>query len=195
MEVKQWFPPQRDERASNGFYTVLQEDFYNAYVNSGVAFRSQRVCPLEAIVAARGEQVHPHLTYLSGLADLLGWIGRYVASWVREFYASLWIDPGHRYIHFTFRGCDYRLYSNRVREILRIPESPFCLHEVCYRQIEPPRCPHGRLVPPTDLVRPCFIEPFGEGSSKTPCDLTPIAWLLDAIMRRTLLPRMATVRA
>jgi len=45
-------------------------------------------------------------------------------------------------------------------------------------------------VPPTDLVRPCFIEPFGEGSSRTPHDLTPIARLLDAITRRTLLPRM-----
>jgi len=45
-------------------------------------------------------------------------------------------------------------------------------------------------VPPTDLIRPCFIEPFGEGSSRTPRDLTPIARLLDAIMRRTLLPRM-----
>ena len=78
----------------------------------------------------------------------------------------------------------------RVREILRILESPIRLHEVCYGQTEPPRHPHGGLVPPTDLVRPCFIEPFGEGSSRTPRDLTPIAQLLDAIMRRTLLPRM-----
>ena len=54
----------------------------------------------------------------------------------------------------------------------------------------PPRCPHSDLVPPIDLVRPCFIEPFGEGSSRTPRDLTPIARLLDAIMRRTLLSRM-----
>ena len=45
-------------------------------------------------------------------------------------------------------------------------------------------------MPPTDLVRPCFIEPFGEGSSRTPHDLTPTARLLDAIMRRTLLLRM-----
>ena len=44
-------------------------------------------------------------------------------------------------------------------------------------------------MPPTDLVRPCFTEPFGEGSSRTPRDLTPTAQLLDAIMR-TLLPRM-----
>jgi len=45
-------------------------------------------------------------------------------------------------------------------------------------------------VPPTDIVRPCFTELYGEGSSRTPRDLTPIARLLDAIMRRTLLPRM-----
>ena len=45
-------------------------------------------------------------------------------------------------------------------------------------------------MPPTDLVRRCFIEPFGEGSSRTPSDLTPTARVLDVIMRRTLLPRM-----
>ena len=45
-------------------------------------------------------------------------------------------------------------------------------------------------MPPTDLVRPCFTEPFGEGSSRTPRDLTPTTRLLDAIMRRTLLLRM-----
>ena len=108
------FPPRIDERASEGFYTPLQEDFYNAYLNSGVAFRSQRVCSIEAIVAAVGEQIHPHLSYLLGLTDLLGWIGRYVLSWVREFYTTLWIDLAHRFIHFAFRGRDYRLMSFRV---------------------------------------------------------------------------------
>ena len=87
-----------------------------------------------------------------GLIGLLGWTGRYVPSWVREFYATLWIDPGHRFIHFAFRGRDYRLMSFRVREILRILEAPIHLHEVCYGQTEPPRRPHGGLVPPTDLV-------------------------------------------
>ena len=56
---------------------------------------------------------------MSGLIDLLGRIGRYVPLWVREFYATLWIDPGHRFIHFAFRGRDYKLMSFRVREILR----------------------------------------------------------------------------
>jgi hypothetical protein len=44
--------------------------------------------------------------------------------------------------------------------------------------------------PPTDMVRPCFREPFGKGSRRTPAILTPLARVLDAIMRRTLLPRL-----
>jgi hypothetical protein len=45
-------------------------------------------------------------------------------------------------------------------------------------------------VPPTDMIRHCFHEPFGEGSRRTPTNLTPLARVLDAIVRRTLLPRL-----
>ena len=45
-------------------------------------------------------------------------------------------------------------------------------------------------MPPIDLVRHCFKEPFGEGSSRNPSDLTPTARVLEAIIRRTLLPRL-----
>ena len=120
VDFEQWFSPRRDERASEDFYTPLQEDFYNAYLNSGVVFRSQRVCNIESIVAVAGEHIHPYLSYLPGLTDLLRWTGLYVPSWVREFYATLWIDLQHRFIHFAFRGRDYRLMSTRVREILRL---------------------------------------------------------------------------
>ena len=74
-----------------------------------------------------------------------------------------------------------------VKEILRLQEQPIRLHEVCYGQTEPPKCPHGGLLPPIDLVPHCFTEPFGEGSSRTPSDLTPTARVLDAIMRILLL--------
>jgi hypothetical protein len=102
----------------------------------------------------------------------------------------LWIDPRHRFMHFAFRGHDYRLQSSRAREILRLPESPIRIHEICYGQTEQLRHPHGGLVPPTDLVRHCFTEPFGEGSSRTPHDLTPTARILEAVMRRILLLRV-----
>jgi hypothetical protein len=40
------------------------------------------------------------------------------------------------------------------------------------------------------MIRPFFREPFGEGSRRTPISLTPLARVLDAIVRRTLLPRL-----
>ena len=120
VQFEEWFPPRQDELASEGFYTPLQEDFYNAYLNSGAVFRSQRVCNIESIVVVAREHIRPYLSYLLGLIDLLGRTGLYVPSWVCEFYATLWIDPQHRFIHFAFRGRDYRLMSFRVREILRL---------------------------------------------------------------------------
>ena len=83
VEFDVWFPPRRDERATEGFYTPLQEDFDNAYLNSGVVFRSQRVYSLESIVAAAGEHIRPYLSYLPGLTDLIGQTGVYIPSWVR----------------------------------------------------------------------------------------------------------------
>ena len=78
------------------------------------------MCNIESIVAAAREHIRPYLAYLLGLTDLIGRTGLYVSSWVRQFYASLWIDPLHRFIHFVFSCRDYRLTSTRVREILRL---------------------------------------------------------------------------
>ena len=83
VDFDQWFPPRWDERASEGFDTPLQEDFYNAYLNSGAVFRSQRMCNIESIVAAAGENIRPYLSYLPGLIDLIGLTGLYVPSLVR----------------------------------------------------------------------------------------------------------------
>ena len=106
IEFEVWFPPRRDERAAEGFYMPLLEDFYNAYLNSGAVFRSQRVCSIEAIVIAAGDHIHPYLANLPGLTDLIGQTGLYVPSWVRQFYASLYVDPQHNFIHFAFNGRD-----------------------------------------------------------------------------------------
>ena len=80
------------------------------------------MCNIESIIAVDREHIRPYLSYLPGLIDLLGWTGLYVPSRVHEFYATLWIDPQHRYIHFAFRGRDYKLMSFRVREILKLQE-------------------------------------------------------------------------
>ena len=89
IQFEEWFLPRQDEHALEGFYTPLQEDFYNAYLNSGAVFRSQRVYNIESIVAAAREHIRPYLSYLPWLTDLLEWIGLYVSCWVHQFYASL----------------------------------------------------------------------------------------------------------
>jgi hypothetical protein len=137
-----------------------------------------------------GEQLHPHLSFLSGWSDLLKWTGAYCRTWVREFYSSLWIDPAHEFIHFAFRGRDRRLYSTRVREILRLPALEMKIHQLCFGQTSPLRRPHGGIVPPTDMIRSCFRKPFGEESRRTPASLTPLARVLDAIVRWTVLSRL-----
>jgi hypothetical protein len=131
--------------------------------------------------------------FLPSLSNFLGRTGAYCGTWVREFYSSLWIDPAHEFIHFAFRGRDRRLYSTRVREILRLPASETKIHQLCFGQTSPSRRPHGGSVPPTDLIRPCFYELFGEGSRRTPASLTPLARVLDAIVRRTLLSRLGYI--
>jgi hypothetical protein len=130
------------------------------------------------------------LSFLPGLSDFLGWTEAYCGTWVREFYSSLWIDPAHEFIHFAFRGRDRRLYSTRVWEILRLPALEMKIHQLCFGQTSPPRRPHGGTVPPTNMIRSCFRKPFGKGSRCTPASLTPRARVLDAIVRRTLLPRL-----
>jgi hypothetical protein len=123
-----------DMRASEGFYTPLQEDFYRAYVDSGITFRPQRVCRLEALVAVVREQLRPHLSFLPGLSYHLGQTGVYYDTWVKEFYSSLWIDPAHQFILFAFRGRNRRLYNTRVQEILRILTSETRIHQLCFGQ-------------------------------------------------------------
>ena len=126
------------------------------------------MCHIDSIVAAAGEHIHPYLAYLPVLIDLIGRIGLYVPSWVHQFYATLWIDPQHRYIHFAFRGRDYRLMSTRVREILRLQEQPVRLHEVCYGQTAPPRRPHGGLVPLQTWFATVSQSPLARGCVGTP---------------------------
>jgi len=168
VDIDEWFLAERQEGATEGFYTALHEDFYRAYLDSGAVFYPHRVCPMGDIASVVGEHIHPYLTYLPGLADLLGWSGAYVPSWVREFYATLWIQLDHEYSQFTVRGDPRRLYRAMILERLRLTESTTRLHSRCYDMIDPPRHAHGGLLPDTAEVAACFSPPFRDGSRCTP---------------------------
>jgi len=147
------------------------------------------VIDLEILGNVVGADIRQYFTYLHGLPELLALPDTYCEQWVREFYASVWVSPDHSYIHYALAGTDYRVITQRVREVLGLRVSPTRIHRLCYGNIEPPCRPHGGEIPPVDFVAPCFRPPFGEGSSRTVGDLTRPARILDFVLRKTLLPR------
>jgi len=184
-----WFPAARDPQAGARFYTVVQEDIYEALVRSQSQFREHRVIDLEILGNVVGADIRQYFTYLHGLPELLALPGTYCEQWVREFYASVWVSLDHSYIHYALAGTDYRVIAQRAREVLSLRAYSIRIHQLCYGNFEPPRRPHGGEIPPVDFVAPCFRPPFGEGSSRTVGDLTRPARILDFVLRKTLLPR------
>jgi len=187
-----WFPAARDPRAGARFYTVVQEDIFEALVCSQSQFREHRVIDLEILGNVVGADIHQYFTYLHGLLELLALPGTYYEQWVREFYASVWVSPDHSYIHYALAGTDYRVTAQRAREVLSLRAYSTRIHQLCYGNFEPPQRPHGGEIPPVDFVAPCFRPPFREGSSRTVGDLTRPARILDFVLRKTLLPGQAT---
>ncbi len=85
------------------------------YVNANGSVTAHRVIPLQSIVDLVGEEVRTYLQTVPGLTDLVQWSGLYVLSWVREFFATLWIHPDHTGISFNFLGEQRELSSARAR--------------------------------------------------------------------------------
>jgi hypothetical protein len=56
--------------------------------------------------------------------------------------------------------------------------------------VDPPRCPHGGVVPLVEDMRCLFSGDFGEGSSRRPHDMIPLVRILDGIIKRMILPRL-----
>jgi hypothetical protein len=79
IDLDVWFP--RDiQPGVEYFHIALHEDFFRAYVETGITFGPHRVMSVEEIVTVAGEQIRPHLTYLPGLADLIGRSGKFMQS-------------------------------------------------------------------------------------------------------------------
>jgi len=98
--------------------------------------------------AAGGAQIEPHFTYLRGLAELLSRSGRYVARWVRIFYATVWIDPNRDFIQFMYRGRARSISREEIAVALGVDLNDTRLHELAYPGAEPPRHARVGTVPP-----------------------------------------------
>jgi hypothetical protein len=96
-----------------------------------------------------------------GLTDLVQRSGSYVLSWVREFFATLWIHPDHTGISFSFLGEQREISSARARELLRIPLQTICLHQLCYRGVDPPGALTAGLCHLSTLLGACLAVTLG----------------------------------
>lgn len=115
--------------------------------------------------------------------------GIYIADWVMEFYATLWIAPDHLHISFSICGQQRTITSIEAQDFLGLTEQPIRLHQLCFPDTEPPRRAHTGVLPPADIMKEVFGQNFTEGGGRTPQDELPVARALDAIQRQTILPR------
>jgi hypothetical protein len=106
------------------------------------------------------------------------------------FYATVWIDPDHQWLHFRFEREDVTLHANQIHQLFGFLESSTRLHSLCYGTSDPPCRPYGRVAPAIVHVVALSRPPFSDGSRRSPADFTTVAKFLYELMRRTLLPRM-----
>jgi hypothetical protein len=97
VSLEEWFPLDR-QPGVDYFYMTIQEDFHRAYVNANVPVTAHGRIPLQSIVDLIGEDVRTYLSTVPRLVDLVGRTRLYVLSWVREFFATVWIHLDHSMI-------------------------------------------------------------------------------------------------
>ena len=102
----------------------------------------------------------------------------------------MWIHPKHDYIAFMLNGWPERMSYDRLQELLRVDTSDRKLHQIVYRDSLPPHHSRARGTCSIDQeIRPLFMEPFADGSLRTPDRLRPEAYVLHMALRKIVLPR------
>ena len=106
------------------------------------------------------------------------------------FYATAWIAPEHRAVHFMFGGQVFGLTRATIAEILGVDLVDVSLHERVYGDADPPRrALIGGIAPSHEAISRCFRQPFPATYARVPCLLTVEAYTVHMTLRRTLLPR------
>ena len=77
-------------------------------------------------------------------------VDRIMISWVRQFYATVWIHPEHDYIAFMLHGRPERMSYNRLKQLLRVDTSDRKLHQIVYGDALPSRHSRAGGTFPTD---------------------------------------------
>ena len=141
--------------------------------------------------AAGGADVREHFSHFRGLPRLLEMgQNRYMDDWVRVFYATAWIGPERRAVHFMFGGQVFGLTRVTIAGIFGVDLVDVSLHERVYGDADPPRrAMIGGIVPSHEVISQFFHQPFPALYARVPNLLTPEAYIVHMALQRTLLPR------
>lgn len=191
---EEWHPGQRDPRVDQRFWTLTQASLYESYRQRGNRLFPHRLIDWESLRrAAGGQDIRRHFAEFEGLAELVETgpdRGRYVEDWVRVFYSTVYLSEGRRTIQFMFDGRPHRLTRQRVAEILGVRLSDRSLHAEVYSDADPPRrALLGGVAPTHQQVQVLFRQPFPVDYPRVPDLLTPEAFTVLMVLRRTILPR------
>ena len=154
-----WFPVTRDSRVDRRFWMLLQASFYETYQRRGHRIFPHRVLDWVSLrTAAGGADVREHFAHFRGLPRLLQIEqNRYINDWVRVFYATAWIAPERRVVHFVFGGQVFGLSRATIAGILGVDLVDVSLHEMVYRDSDPPRrAMIGGIAPSHVVISQCF---------------------------------------
>jgi hypothetical protein len=192
VQEEDWFPMTRDSRVDRRFWMLLQASFYETYQRRGHRIFPHRVLDWVSLrTAAGGADVREHFAHFRGLPWLLSIErNRYIEDWVRVFYATAWIAPERRAVHFMFGGQVFGLSRATLAGILGFDLVDVSLHEMVYGDADPPRrAMIGGIAPSHEAISQCFRQPFPASYARVPSLLTPEAYTVHIALRRTLLPR------
>lgn len=130
--LERWFPSPRPTEEGSLFWTVLHERFYLAYFASRMTLFLHHVLVIPLLTRAIDmpqDQLQRYFSYLQGLQFVLTLPRHYHEGWFRVFYATVWIDPLHRFIRYMFKGKSHQI--ERADLDTR-------LHELAYPEASPP---------------------------------------------------------
>ena len=78
----------------------------------------------------------PLFERFQGLVHLFSEVDRVVTRWVRQFYATAWINPHRRFIQLMVNEHMTRIYLGEMRRHLGVAASNRKLHQIVYADVD-----------------------------------------------------------
>ena len=83
---------------------MTQESFFRIYHVRGIALVDRRILGWGELERVAVIPIWPLFEWIMGFVYLFSEVDRIVISWVRQFYAIVWIHPEHDLIAFMLDG-------------------------------------------------------------------------------------------